>query len=152
MTRPRAKSGDLLLPRANSTSAASRKPVSPYDREFGYGYGGGGWHDFPTESHSTFNAEEEEEEVDDQEWGLDKGMELFEVSAKDDLGIRHLFDTLIQAIIARKDSIEQENEIKKRESVFLTDNTPAWAAQADAEEAREKARQAVGMSWNCCQT
>lgn len=30
--------------------------------------------------------EEETDEASDQEWGLNKGMELFEVSAKDDIG------------------------------------------------------------------
>lgn len=75
-------------------------------------------------------------------------MELFEVSAKDDLGIQHLFDHLISAIIVRKDSIEQENELKKRDSVFLSSvSTPAWAAQVDAEEALEKAKR---NGWSCC--
>lgn len=109
-------------------------------------------------------------EEDDQEWGLHKGMELFEVSAKDDLGmsaitehpimtrtdvissqgIQNLFDHLITAIILRKDRIEEENDLKKRDSVVLsTISTPTWSAQAEAEEAREKAERSSG-SWSCC--
>ena len=69
------------------------------------------------------------------------------------LGIQHLFDSLIGAIIEKKDMIERENEIKRRDSVMLsTSATPVWAAQADQEEAREKARAASGSSWSCCQT
>lgn len=76
-------------------------------------------------------------------------MELFEVSAKDDIGIQNLFEHLISAIIVRKDIIEKENELKKRDSVFLSSvSTPAWSAQADEEEAREKAQRSG--SWSCC--
>lgn len=65
------------------------------------------------------------------------------------LGVTGLFDTLIAAIIARKDSIDKENELKKRDSVMLTSvPTPAWAAQAEAEE---KAQMRKGSSWSCCQ-
>lgn len=68
-------------------------------------------------------------------------------------GIQHLFDSLIDAIIQKKDKIERENEIKRRDSVLLSSSaTPVWAAQADQEEAREKARAASGSSWSCCQT
>lgn len=78
-------------------------------------------------------------------------MELFEVSAKDDLGIQGLFDSLISAIILRKDTIEQENELKKRDSVFLSSvNSPAWTAQAEEEEAREKAAASSAGGWSCC--
>lgn len=66
-------------------------------------------------------------------------------------GIQHLFDSLIQSIIVKKDKIERENEEKRRDSVLLTTvTTPVWAAQADQEEAREKARATAGSFWNCC--
>ncbi|EMD40669.1 hypothetical protein CERSUDRAFT_111251 [Gelatoporia subvermispora B] len=147
ITRPRAKSGGLLLPRASSTSAAVR---SGYSRS---GPRAGGWNELQDESSNSLNDDDDADDSDDQEWGLHKGMELFEVSAKDDVGIQHLFDSLIAAIITRKDSIERENEMKRRDSVFLSPvTTPAWAAQADEEEAREKARAAAGASWSCCQT
>ena len=64
-----------------------------------------------------------------------------------------MFGSLIDAIIAKKDQIERENELKKRDSVLLSStSTPVWAAQADQEEAREKARAASGSSWSCCST
>ncbi|EEB97276.1 hypothetical protein MPER_03447, partial [Moniliophthora perniciosa FA553] len=63
--------------------------------------------------------------------------------AKDDIGITHLFNHLIKAIIDRRDTIEKENELKKRDSVFLSTPAPTWAAQAEEEEAREKERQAA---------
>jgi hypothetical protein len=105
-----------------------------------------GWND---NNDNSSNSIEEEPEEDDREWGLSKGMELFEVSAKDDIGIQNLFEHLISAIIVRKDIIERENELKKRDSVFLSSvSTPAWSAQADEEEAREKAQRSG--SWSCC--
>jgi hypothetical protein len=66
------------------------------------------------------------------------------------LGIQILFQTLIGAIIERKDSIERENELKKRDSVFLS-STPSWAAVADEEEASEKKKK-QSSGWSCCST
>ena len=75
------------------------------------------------------------------------------VSGLGSTGIQQLFGSLIDAIIAKKDQIERENELKKRDSVLLSStSTPVWAAQADQEEAREKARAASGSSWSCCST
>ncbi|KAI0720183.1 P-loop containing nucleoside triphosphate hydrolase protein [Cerioporus squamosus] len=147
-TRPRAKSGDLLLPRSHSTAGTRPNPSR-------YGYRPGGWNEIGDGSSNSLPEDEDEEAEhgEDQEWGLRKGMELFEVSAKDDFGIQHLFDSLIDAIIQKKDKIERENEMKRRDSVLLSSSaTPVWAAQADQEEAREKARAASGSSWSCCQT
>ena len=68
------------------------------------------------------------------------------------LGITQLFDALILAIIAKKDIIEQENELKRHDSIRLTlTTTPTWAAQADEEEAREKAAARSHVSRSCCQ-
>ncbi|PSS37330.1 hypothetical protein PHLCEN_2v807 [Hermanssonia centrifuga] len=150
-TRPRAKSGGALLQRANTTAI----PPRPAQSRFGghTGYGSSGWNDVGDSSSNSRHSHQDEDEedrydVDSREWGLEKGMELFEVSAKDDTGIQDLFDSLLSAIIKRKDAIEEENELKKRDSVFLTPITsPVWAAQADEEEAKEKARSA---SWSCC--
>lgn len=167
-TRPRAKSGDLLLPRSNSTNAAGARPNPS---RFAYRPG---WNEIADGSSNSLPEDDDEAETaEDQEWGLRKGMELFEVSAKDDYGappeafyvrrvgltlvlgtagIQHLFDSLIDAIIQKKDKIEEENEMKRRDSVLLSSTTPVWAAQADQEEAREKARAATGSSWSCCST
>lgn len=130
-------------------SIASTGTRTPQSSRFGsqFGHVVGRNENADNSSNSIEEADENEDE-DEREWGLSKGMELFEVSAKDDLGIQHLFDHLISAIIVRKDSIEQENELKKRDSVFLSSvSTPAWAAQVDAEEALEKAKR---NGWSCC--
>ncbi|KAI6165002.1 P-loop containing nucleoside triphosphate hydrolase protein [Pisolithus thermaeus] len=103
---------------------------------------GGNWND-ATETSSNSLPEDEEFE-DDQEWGLQKGMELFEVSAKDDLGIQTLFDSLIAAIIERRDVIDHENELKKRDSVFLSPTgTPTCNGQ-DEDGTSEKMRVSGG--------
>lgn len=143
-SRPRTP-GASSLNRANS----ARSPQST--RFSHYGTPNSSWLDSGETSSNSINEENEYAvEDDDLEWGLSKGMELFEVSAKDDTGIQQLFEHLIEAIIARKDIIEQENELKKRDSVFLTEfSTPAWAAQAEEEEARVKAQRSSG-SWSCC--
>ena len=61
------------------------------------------------------------------------------------LGIQQLFEHLITAIILRKDIIEKENELKKRDSVFLDSiSTPSWSNPPV--EAGYKS----SGSWNCC--
>ncbi|KAH8106145.1 ribosomal protein S7e-domain-containing protein [Cristinia sonorae] len=148
-TRPRAKSGGLLLPHASATGVPTRNTQSRFGSHFGvYGAPQNGWQE---ETSSNSLQEDDEDETDSREWGLEKGMELFEVSAKDDTGISHLFNSLISAIIIRKDIIERENDLKRRDSVFLsTVSTPTWSAQADEEEAREKEQLAAKSSWSCC--
>jgi hypothetical protein len=109
----------------------------------------GGWNEITETSSNSYNDDEDTLDVDDQEWGLHKGMELFEVSAKDDSGVDNLFDTLLSTIIAKKDIIEQENELKKRDSVLLSSiSTPTWATQADEEDVPIKSRSTGG--WSCC--
>ncbi|KAH9059328.1 P-loop containing nucleoside triphosphate hydrolase protein [Lactarius vividus] len=113
----------------------------------------GAWSESPDHESGSGMDEYDDDETDEREWGLEKGMELFEVSAKDDSGISQLFDALILAIIAKKDNIEQENELKRRDSVMLTPIAPpTWAAQADEEEAREKAAARSRTSRSCCQS
>ncbi|KIM45946.1 hypothetical protein M413DRAFT_298340 [Hebeloma cylindrosporum] len=131
---------------SRSTSTGTRTSQSS---RFGSHFGHAAvWNDNNDNSSNSIEEAVEDEE-DDREWGLSKGMELFEVSAKDDIGIQNLFEHLISAIIVRKDIIERENELKKRDSIFLSSvSTPAWSAQADEEEAREKAQRSG--SWSCC--
>ncbi|XP_006460125.1 hypothetical protein AGABI2DRAFT_191893 [Agaricus bisporus var. bisporus H97] len=146
-TRPRTANS---LTRSNASSGSRTPQSSRFGSHFGFG---GGWDAHGDNSSNSIEEEDEyavDPESDEGEWGLSKGMELFEVSAKDDVGIQGLFDHLISAIILRKDAIEQENEARKRDSVFLSNVcTPAWSAQADEEEARQKAQQRSG-SWSCC--
>jgi hypothetical protein len=47
---------------------------------------GSPWTDTPELDSGSGADEFDEDELDEREWGLEKGMELFEVSAKDDLG------------------------------------------------------------------
>jgi len=52
-----------------------------------FGNQAGGWNEIEeTSSNSLPEADEDALEIEGEEWGLHKGMELFEVSAKDDLG------------------------------------------------------------------
>ncbi|KAA1465979.1 ras-domain-containing protein [Dentipellis sp. KUC8613] len=143
---PAARSTGALLNRAKSTNG-----IPPSARYQNNSYLiGRPWNDTADHDEHSFVEDEEDEEYDDREWGLEKDMELFEVSAKNDQGIEDLFDSLISAIISKKDVIEQENEMKRRDSVFLTPvAAPTWAAQADEEEAREKAA-ARSAGWSCC--
>jgi small GTP-binding protein len=143
---PRPTAGTALH-RSKTTTAAARSPPSFASH---FGLKTGGWNDTAENSSNSLNEDDEDAVADEEEeWGLHKGMELFEVSAKDNIGIQNLFDSLISVIISRKDRIERENELKKRDSVFLSSvSTPTWSAQAEEEEAREKA--ARSGSWNSC--
>ncbi|KAG5637316.1 hypothetical protein H0H81_005009 [Sphagnurus paluster] len=149
LNRPR-QTGNAGVARSNTT-AISRTPQSSRFSQYGPS-SGSSWIDSNETSSNSINEDDEDDIggcAEEREWGLSKGMELFEVSAKDDLGIQALFEHLISAIILRKDIIERENEMKKRDSVFLSSvSSPAWAAQAEEEEARVKA--ARGGSWSCC--
>ncbi|KAI0772696.1 P-loop containing nucleoside triphosphate hydrolase protein [Irpex lacteus] len=146
-TRPRAKSGGALLQRANTTG------ILPQHNQTRFGGNTHYWNDKVADSSGSSLNEDEEDpyDADYPEWGLQKGMELFEVSAKDDTGVQQLFDSLITAIIKRKDVIEEENQLKKRDSVYLSPvATPMWAAQAEEEETREKAQAKAASSYSCC--
>jgi hypothetical protein len=84
--RPRAAVASSLA-RANTTATSTRTPQS--SRFSHYGAQNGGWNDNGETSSNSIN-EDDEDAIDadgeEREWGLSKGMELFEVSAKDDLG------------------------------------------------------------------
>ncbi|KAI0299728.1 P-loop containing nucleoside triphosphate hydrolase protein [Multifurca ochricompacta] len=135
---PPSRAGAAL--RRAQTGGASARGNSP-------------WTEAPDHESGSGMDEYDDDTGDEREWGLEKGMELFEVSAKDDSGISQLFDALITAIIVKKDTIEHENELKRRDSVMLTPVTPpTWAAQADEEEAREKAAARSHAARSCCQT
>ncbi|KAH0839636.1 P-loop containing nucleoside triphosphate hydrolase protein [Lanmaoa asiatica] len=162
---PRSKPTSGVNLNRSKTTESSRSTQSRFGSHFGR-YAGG-WNE---NAETSSNSLDEDEAEDGQEWGLLQGMELFEVSAKDDFGkhkdvlrflvtsnrpffmagIQTLFESLIGAIIEKKDVIERENELRKRDSVLLTSTSmPTWAAQAEEEEAREKARSTTG-GWSCC--
>ncbi|KAJ3880604.1 P-loop containing nucleoside triphosphate hydrolase protein [Lentinula edodes] len=147
----RSKSAAPARSRHNAPTPLMRSNTTGVQSQYGshFGFQNGGYNELH-DSCSNSIEEEEEGQQDEQEWGLTKEMELFEVSAKDDLGIYTLFDHLITAIIQRKDVIEKENEMKKRDSVFLSSvATPTWSAQAEEEEARQKAKNS-STGWSCC--
>lgn len=80
-TRPRANT----LIRSNTTATATRPQQSRFGSHFGFA--AGGWNDTVESSSNSIEEDDEEDDPDnEEEWGLSKGMELFEVSAKDDLG------------------------------------------------------------------
>lgn len=74
-TRPRAKSGGDLLQRANTTGMIPRHGLNATWKTPG-----------DASSTSQLAETDDPDDTDDREWGLEKGMELFEVSAKDDIG------------------------------------------------------------------
>jgi len=58
---------------------------------------GGGWNEIVDTSSNSLNEDDEDEEgEEEQEWGLSKGMELFEVSAKDDLGVFFSVSSMVE--------------------------------------------------------
>ncbi|KAG8691003.1 hypothetical protein FRC11_007519 [Ceratobasidium sp. 423] len=75
---------------------------------------------------------EDDETEEEGSWGLAKGMQLREVSAKDGRGVQNLFDAIIREIIKRKDVLERDRIAKERDSITLS---PSWGKLAEEEEA-----------------
>jgi hypothetical protein len=71
----------LKTSRSLTRSTTSRTPQS--SRFFGQNTA---WNDNNDNSSNSIEEADEEADDDSPEWGLSKGMELFEVSAKDDIG------------------------------------------------------------------
>ncbi|CAE7146336.1 unnamed protein product [Rhizoctonia solani] len=93
---------------------------------------------------STDDVVVEDDETEEEEsWGLGKGMQLREVSAKDDRGVQNLFDAIIKEIIKRKDVLERDRIAKERDSIMLS---PSWGRVAEEEEVASK-RKGGG---SCC--
>lgn len=81
--RPRAKSGGVLLQRANTSAIPPRPAHSRLGPPTGYVP----WNEYGSSSSNSYQEDDEDaDDADDREWGLEKGMELFEVSAKDATG------------------------------------------------------------------
>lgn len=86
-TRPRTAGS---LTRSNTSSGSRTPQSSRFGSHFGFG---GGWDAHGDNSSNSIEEEDEyavETDSEEREWGLSKGMELFEVSAKDDIGTRAL--------------------------------------------------------------
>ncbi|KAG8739639.1 hypothetical protein FRC10_005375 [Ceratobasidium sp. 414] len=103
-------------------------------------YGASGWAVKRGRSADDVVVEDEDEE--EESWGLGKGMELREVSAKDDRGVQNLFKAIITQIIKRKDVIERERVARERDSIMLGNSVldPSWGRVAEQEEASQTRR------------
>lgn len=78
---PRSKPNSGVNLNISTIAESSRSTQSRFSSHFG-NYAGG-WNE---NGETSSNSLDEEEVEDSQQWGLHHGMELFEVSAKDDLG------------------------------------------------------------------
>jgi hypothetical protein len=76
------------LVRSNTAAAAARSPLPQSRLLPQLGFKTCGWNETADTSSNSINEDEDEDTGEDDEvWGLQKGMELFEVSAKDDMGL-----------------------------------------------------------------
>jgi len=103
-------------------------------------YGTSGW--ALRHGRSVEDVVVEDEDEEEESWGLGKGMELREVSAKDDRGVQNLFKAIITQIIKRKDVIERERVARERDSIMLGNSVldPSWGRVAEQEEAAQTRR------------
>ena len=94
----------------------------------------------------------------EDEWPLEKGMELFEVSAKDGQGVDLLFDHLLANIIERRDTIRREKALRERNSVMLNspvNDSSSSSGHSSTSLKGEKATAGGGSTrsgWSCCST
>lgn len=112
--------------------------------------------DSPSSFQTSDNPQEDDDDDDDDEtsYGLEKGMELFEVSAKDNHGVQALFAHLITNIIRRRDVIEREKDLRTRDSIALSSvSVPTWGNVADnGDQATSAASSPRTGGWSCCST
>jgi hypothetical protein len=86
-TSPQTRSS--VLKRSNTGSALTRSRVGQHKSRHSSHFGNPAWNEILESSSNSLNDEDDGDEDnsdDQQEWGLSKDMELFEVSAKDDTG------------------------------------------------------------------
>jgi len=91
----------------------------------------------------------------EDEWPLETGMELFEVSAKGGQGVELLFDHLLGSIIERRDTIQREKALRERNSVML--NSPHdLSSSGHSSDGLKSERASTGdfarSGWSCCST
>ncbi|KAG8929556.1 hypothetical protein FRC03_006450 [Tulasnella sp. 419] len=95
-------------------------------------------------------------DVSDEEDELPAGMELFEVSAKDNDGVPNLFSAVIQAIIKRRHKIEEERSLRERDSIMLGSPARQWGDVAeeddDDDDPSGKKKSGWGLGWGTCCT
>lgn len=113
-------------------------------------------HDAPMTDDTSDGGEYDLEE----EWPLERGMALFEVSAMDGRGVQTLFDHLLANIIERKETIQRERALRERNSVML-DTSASECSSASGPGSAGKSERAAGTAgisgfskggWSCCAT
>lgn len=123
-----------------------------------------GYNGSPPDALMTDSTSEDAGDYDlEEEWPLEKGMELFEVSAMDGGGVQALFDHLLANIIERKETIQREKALRERNSVMLDTSASEWGSSAnvhqsgpgsDAGKSERASGGAGGASakggWSCC--
>jgi Ras family len=109
----------------------------------------------PTHSNNTSPNDDDDFNVADDEelYPLEKGMELFEVSAKDNAGVQNLFAHMIDNIIRRRHLIESERVERERNSVVLKPMS-SWGNDGD-DTASRSSRDPMDAhhkngGWSCC--
>ena len=85
-TPPDSRSSSLDTPPSRGGAALRRTQTVVALRN-----NNGPWSDSPDHESGSAMDEYDEDSADEREWGLEKGMELFEVSAKDDFGTSTAF-------------------------------------------------------------
>ena len=94
--------------------------------------------------------------ADEEEYPLEEGMYLFEVSSKDDEGVSELFEHLVSNIIERREDIQREKILRERNSVVLSSAAfPKWDTPSSASEAGRLSisqNPVKGNGWSCCST
>jgi len=83
---------------------------------------------------------------------LENGMELFEVSSKDDEGVQALFAHLIQNIIRRREIIDKDRLARERGSIILGSGAGKWSEDEDDDDTVSARDHRKARGWNCCST
>lgn len=83
---------------------------------------------------------------------LENGMELFEVSSKDDEGVQALFAHLIQSIIRRREIIEKDRLARERGSIVLGSGAGRWSEDDDDDDTVSARDRRKARGWSCCST
>lgn len=85
-----------------------------------------------------------DDDEEDDEWGLGRYMQLFEVSAKDSSGIDSLFDTILSAVIQKREAIEAERQARVRDSILLHVHSSVPEEDEPTKETPQR------NAWSCC--
>jgi hypothetical protein len=93
LRRANSQNGTATSPQRSKLFERPFQPASRFGGSL-FGVHSGGYVDTVDESSNSVPEEDEDDDSDTTEWGLEKGMSLFEVSAKDDFGELSVFPML----------------------------------------------------------